>query len=40
MAKDLKRAVFHSRDTLLADSLGAASLMVILFVALSLPGLV
>ncbi len=40
MAKDIKSAISRSTETLVGDALGAVSLMVILFVGLSLPVLV
>ncbi|WP_341213143.1 hypothetical protein [uncultured Limimaricola sp.] len=40
MARELKLVVNRSRDTLVADALGAASLMILLFVGLWLPGLI
>ncbi len=40
MAKQIKNVVDRSADTLLADALGALSLMVILVVVLYLPALV
>lgn len=40
MSKQIKTAFERSRDTLVMDALGAASLLVILFVGLSMPGLV
>lgn len=40
MARTIRTAVHRSRDTLLADTIGALSLVVLLFVGLSLPGLV
>lgn len=40
MAKELKEIIVRSRDTILADALGVVALMVMLFVGLSLPGLV
>lgn len=39
MARQIRSAFIDSRATLLKDALGAASLMMILFVGLSLPGL-
>lgn len=39
MAKDIKTAIYRSRDTIISDAIGAISLLVILFVGLSLPGL-
>ncbi|SLN15828.1 hypothetical protein [Roseisalinus antarcticus] len=38
MAKDIRFALTRSRDTIIADALGAVCLMVMLFVGLSLPG--
>lgn len=40
MAKDIKTAIHRSRETLLADAIGAASLVVMLFVGLSLPAMI
>lgn len=40
MAKDIKSAITRSHDTIIADALGAVALLVMLFVGLSLPGLV
>ena len=40
MAKDIKSAITRSRDTIIADAIGAASLLVMLFVGLSLPGMI
>jgi len=40
MAKDIKTALSRCTDTLLADALGVAALGVMLFVGLSLPGLI
>lgn len=40
MAEDIKSVISRSRDTLLADALGVAALMVMLFVGLALPGLI
>ncbi len=39
MAKDIKTAIDRARDTIIPDAIGAVSLLVILFVGLSLPGL-
>lgn len=39
MAQDIKQVIRRSQDTLIADALGAASLLVILFAGLCLPGL-
>ena len=39
MAKDIKTALHRYADTIVADALGAASLIVMLFGALSLPAL-
>ena len=38
MAKDIKNVISRSDLTLVSDALGAVSLVVILFVGLSLPG--
>jgi hypothetical protein len=40
MMTQIKTALSHSRDTLLHDAAGAAALVVMLIVALHLPGLV
>lgn len=40
MARQIRTAFADSRTTLLMDALGAASIMVLLIVGLSLPGLV
>ena len=40
MDEDIKSVISRSRDTLLADALGVAALMVMLFVGLALPGLI
>ena len=40
MAQDVKMALTQSRDTILSDAIGAACLVVMLCVGLSLPGLV
>lgn len=40
MTDQLKSAFAQSRDTLLRDALGLASILVFFFVGLSLPGLV
>ena len=40
MAQDIKTIVIRTRETLLADALGAVALVVMLFVGLSLPGMV
>ncbi len=37
MAKDIQTAIRRSADTLISDALGAASLVVMLVVSLSLP---
>ncbi len=39
MAKQLKSALVRSRDTLLADAVGAVALIVLLLGGLSLPSL-
>lgn len=39
MAKDIKRAIVRSSDTIIADALGMAALVVMMFAALSLPNL-
>lgn len=38
MAKDIKNVIMNGHATLIADTIGAVSLIVILFVGLSLPG--
>ena len=40
MAKELKAVIERSRHTLLADAVGVCSLLVILFVGVSLPAMV
>ena len=40
MAKDLKNALSHSRATLLGDAVGALSLVVLLWVGLTVPALI
>jgi hypothetical protein len=40
MAKELKDVMTRSSGTILSDALGAASLIVMLFVGLSLPAIV
>lgn len=40
MAKDIKAVVTRSADTLISDALGCVALGVMLFVGLSLPGMV
>lgn len=40
MAKEIKTVITRSSDTIVADALGVASLIVMLFVGLSLPGMV
>ena len=39
MAKEIRQVIARSSDTLIADAVGAVSLMVILFTGLCLPGL-
>tara|TARA_B110000908_G_scaffold145848_1_gene176421 strand:- start:177 stop:299 length:123 start_codon:yes stop_codon:yes gene_type:complete len=39
MAKEIKNALVRSSDTIVADALGMAALMVMLFAALSLPNI-
>lgn len=39
MAKDIKSIINRSPDTLIADALGMAALVVMLFAGLSLPNL-
>lgn len=38
MAKEIKSAIVRSQDTIIADAIGMVSLVVMLFVGLSLPG--
>ena len=40
MAKEIKDVFVRSRDTILSDALGVVALMIMLFVGLSLPGLI
>ncbi|WP_267895710.1 hypothetical protein [Loktanella sp. Alg231-35] len=40
MAQEIRSVISRSRDTILADALGVAALMVMLIVGLSLPGLI
>lgn len=40
MAKEIKSVIVRSQDTIIADALGAAALVVMLFVGLSLPGMI
>jgi hypothetical protein len=40
MAKEIKTVIIRSSDTIIADAIGAAALLVMLFVGLSLPGMV
>jgi len=40
MAKEIKKVIARSYDTLIADALGVAALGVMLFVGLSLPGMI
>ena len=40
MAKEIKDAVSRSKETLIADAVGCAALIVMLFVGLSLPGMI
>ncbi len=40
MTQEIKSIIVRSRETLLADALGVIALMVMLFVGLSLPGLI
>lgn len=40
MANDIKTVMIRSSDTLIADALGATALLVMLYVGLSLPGIV
>ncbi|MFQ6547917.1 hypothetical protein AADZ90_008155 [Aestuariibius sp. 2305UL40-4] len=40
MAKEIKTALARSRSTIVGDAVGAVSLVVMLFVGLSLPGLI
>jgi hypothetical protein len=39
MAKEIKKVLVRSSDTIVADALGMAALMVMLFAALSLPNI-
>ncbi|WP_368188037.1 hypothetical protein [Aestuariibius sp. HNIBRBA575] len=39
MAKEIKSIIARSQDTIISDALGVLSLIVMLFVGLSLPGL-
>jgi hypothetical protein len=39
MAKEIKNVLVRSSDTIAADALGMAALMVMLFAALSLPNI-
>jgi hypothetical protein len=39
MAKEIKSVINRSSDTIIADALGMAALVVMLFAALSLPNL-
>ena len=39
MAQQIKSVIERSRDTIFADALGVAALMVLLIVGLALPGL-
>ncbi|SMY07474.1 hypothetical protein [Flavimaricola marinus] len=40
MAKEIKSVILRSRDTIVADALGVAALIVILMGGLVLPGLI
>mgnify|MGYP001804610975 CR=1 FL=1 len=40
MAEEIKSVIVRSRDTIIADALGVAALMVMLVVGLALPGLI
>ncbi len=40
MAEEIKSVISRSRDTIVADALGVAALMVMLIVGLALPGLI
>ncbi|PUB12795.1 hypothetical protein [Yoonia sediminilitoris] len=40
MAQEIKTVFTRSRDTILADALGVAALMIMLFVGLALPSLI
>ena len=40
MTKQIKDVIVRSRDTILSDALGVVALMIMLFVGLSLPGLI
>lgn len=39
MAKDIKNVIVRSSDTIIADAIGMAALIVLLFASLSLPNL-
>ena len=40
MAKEIKQVIMRSYDTMIADALGVVALGVMLFVGLSLPGMI
>lgn len=40
MAKEITSLIHRTRDTVLTDALGVAALLVMLFVGLSLPGMI
>ena len=40
MGNEIKTVIIRSSDTIVADAIGAAALLVMLFVGLSLPGMV
>lgn len=40
MAEEIKSVIERSRNTIVADALGVAALMVMLIVGLALPGLI
>ena len=40
MAKEIKTVMIRSADTIIADALGVVALGVMLFVGLSLPGMI
>ena len=40
MAKEIKNVIYRSSDTIIADAIGMAALVVMLFAALSLPNVI
>lgn len=40
MAQQIRSVITRSHDTIIADALGAVALLVMLFVGLSLPGMI